>query len=315
MGLALGMRGTAVPSLRVALKGDGELLLEGDAFELLQTELRLPEIQTIVTSPTYWGKRQFTEDPREFGKEPLETYVERCTRLFSGLMDLLREDGSLFFVMQDSRMGSGISRTQHFSDEFFRKNPGWMRNGNSQHAQGNTSKVTASHPEISNASWCGIPFRIAAGLTDKGWVWRDLIIWDKPNPMPDKHRNRMRQSSEFIFHFTKGTAYKYHPEAVSIPGGSGRPRLMNQVWNDPVRPTPGHSATFPSSIVRRLVLATTDPEDWVLDPMMGSGTVFRVCRETNRKFVGCDLNSEFVESVAGLSAQRVLASGSPPPVN
>jgi site-specific DNA-methyltransferase (adenine-specific) len=271
------------------------LLFQGDAFDLLNNTSTLPPIQTIITSPTYWGKRQFTDDPREFGKEPMEVYTQRCVSLFRGLLDAMKNDGSLFFIMQDSRMGSGISRTQHFSEDFFNNNPGWKRNGNTKGAHGNTSKVTAHHDIISDTSWCGIPFRIANDLVDLGYIWRNYIIWEKPNPMPDKIVNRVRQTSEYIFHFVKNKKYKFHPEAISVPGKSGRLRPMNQVWNVTTKPKKAHSATFPPEIVDRLMMATTDEGDWILDPFMGSGTLLSVCQKRDRRFIGCDINSEFVE--------------------
>jgi DNA modification methylase len=269
-------------------------LYSGDVFECLKV-LPKDTIQTVITSPTYWGKRQFTDDEREFGKESLEQYVDRCVELFSKLLDIIKEDGSLFFVMQDSRMGSGISRTHHFSDKFFQENPGWKRNGNSKGMHGNTSKVTARHEIIQNTSWCGIPFRIANELVNKSYIWRDFIIWEKPNPFPDKIVNRTRQSAEYIFHFVKNRSYKYHPEAISVMGVSGRPRPMNQVWRESSNINDSHSATFSPIVVKRLLKATTDVGDWVFDPFMGSGTTLDICLKNERRFIGCDINPEFAE--------------------
>lgn len=281
--------------IQSVFRDERTVLFSGDSMDLLEKDVILPQIQTIITSPTYWGKRQFTDDEREFGKEPIEQYLNKCVELFSGLLNLIKEDGSLFFIMQDSRMGSGISRTQHFSDKFFKEHPDWKRNGNSKEADGNTSKVTAHHDIIKNTSWCGIPFRIANELVNRGYIWRDFIIWEKPNPMPDKIKNRVRQSSEYVFHFVKNKSYKYHPEAISIIGKSGKPRPMNQVWTEAPQSNHSHSATFSPTIVERLLKATTDEEDWVLDPFMGSGTLLKVCIKNKRRFVGCDLNPEFVE--------------------
>ncbi|MBI5347336.1 MAG: site-specific DNA-methyltransferase [Candidatus Aenigmarchaeota archaeon] len=280
-------------------------LYYGDVFECLEI---LPKntIQTIITSPTYWGKRQFTNDEREFGKESLEQYIHRCVSLFSNLLDLIKENGSLFFIMQDSRMGSGISRTQHFSDKFFREHPSWKRNGNSKEVHGNRSKVTAHHNIIKNTSWCGIPFKIANELVDKGYIWRDYIIWEKPNPMPDKIVNRVRQSAEYVFHFVKNKSYKYNPKEISVIGKSGRPRPMNQVWTEAPNPEVSHSATFSPVVVERLLKATTDIGDWVFDPFVGSGTLLKLCLKNDRRFIGCDINSEFTRV-----CKRIITSYQP----
>ncbi len=300
------MDGNTIPKLHLdeRWRDKNAILLLGDALDLLSNTVDLPPIQAVITSPTYWGKRQFTDDNREFGGESLEDYLKKCVRLFAGLLDVITDDGSLFFVMQDSRMGSGISRTQHFSDEFFQENPGWKRSGNSKDSHGNMSKVTARHDVIKNTSWCGLPFRIANELVDKGYIWRDYIIWEKPNPFPDKIVNRTRQSAEYIFHFVRNKSYKYHPEAISVPGKSGRPRPMNQVWVETPRARDEHSATFPPAVVERLVKATTDPGDWVMDPFMGSGTLLKVCLHDKRNFVGCDLNPEFVDLCKEIATHR-----------
>src|SRR5580658_10414109 len=81
---------------------DRVCLFSGDSLDLFSIRDLLPPVQSVITSPTYWGKRQFTDDVREFGRESLEDYIAKCVRLFSGLLDLIAEDGSLFVVMQDS---------------------------------------------------------------------------------------------------------------------------------------------------------------------------------------------------------------------
>ena len=87
-------------------------LYYGDVFDVLDV-LPTNQIQSVVTSPTYWGKRQFTNDKNEFGSEKLEDYIERNVKLFSKLLNIMKPGGSLFIVIQDSYMGSGISRAHH----------------------------------------------------------------------------------------------------------------------------------------------------------------------------------------------------------
>ncbi|MFW9778365.1 MAG: DNA-methyltransferase [Candidatus Heimdallarchaeota archaeon] len=259
----------------------------------------IPEnlVQCCITSPTYWGKRSFSSDQREFGSESLEKYIQRNVDIYSAILDKLREDGSLFFIMQDSYMGSGISRSHHnyWENNLF---PEFRRDGLDSRKQGNTSSVTARHKIIRNKSLCGIPFRIAVDLVMQRYIWRELIIWEKPNPMPENVKDRVRQSSEYILHFTKKGKYKFDPEPMMVPGKSGRLRMDDQVWIFAPEPKRGHTATFPSKIVKRLLLATTEPGDTVFDPFLGSGTMMDVCLETQRKFIGCDLNRSFVEEAA-----------------
>lgn len=271
-------------------------LFLGDAFECIDS---LPDgvIQCCITSPTYWGKRKFSSDPREFGSEILEMYIQRNVDLYAAILTKLRENGSLFYIMQDSYMGSGISRSHHnyWENNLF---PEFRRDGLDSTKQGNTSSVTARHKIIRNKSLVGIPFRIAIELVKQRYIWREMIIWEKPNPMPENVKDRVRQSAEYIFHFTKKGKYKFNPEPMMVLGKSGKLRMDDQVWVFAPEPKKGHTATFPSKIVRRLLLATTDPGDTVFEPFLGSGTMMDICLEEKRNFVGCDINKAFVEQAS-----------------
>ena len=285
-------------------------IYHGDALEVIEN-LPKDTIQAVITSPTYWGKRSFTNDEREFGSESLEDYVERNVNLYSGILKIMKKSGSLFIVIQDSFMGSGISRAHHNHWEH-NKDPSYIRAGLDSKRQGNTSAVTAHHPVIKNKSLCGIPYRIAIKLVDKGYIWRQQIIWEKPNPMPENVRDRVRQSAEYILHFTKSGRYKFNPKAVMIQGKSGKPRMDNQVWVAPTEPKEGHTATFPSKVITRLLLAVTDEGDTVFEPFLGSGTMLELCLKHDRKFIGCDINRDFalnaVEIIKSEMAQHKLQS-------
>jgi site-specific DNA-methyltransferase (adenine-specific) len=275
----------------------------GDVFECLE---HLPKntIQAVITSPTYWGKRRFTTDKREFGSEKLEDYIDKNVRLFSSLLDLMKVGGSIFVVIQDTYMGSGVSRSHHNHWEH-NKDPSYRRIGLDSEGQGNVSSVTAHHPVIKNKSLSGIPYRIALKLVDMGYVWRQQIIWEKPNPMPENIKDRVRQSAEYILHFTNNSRYKFYPKAMMIRTKDGKLRLDNQVWVASTEPKKGHTATFPRKIVERLLLGVTDKDDVVFDPFLGSGTMLNICIENQRKFIGCDINKKFVEE----SAKRVKSMG------
>lgn len=268
-------------------------LYVGDVFDCLQM---IPNniIQTVVTSPTYWGKRKFTKDDREFGSEKLEVYVDRNVKLYSTILDKIKDDGSLFIVIQDTYMGSGVSRS-HQNYWVGKDSKKFKRIGIDSNGQGNTSSVTAHHPIIKNKSLSGIPYRIALRLVDMGYIWREQIIWEKPNPMPENITDRTRQSSEFILHFVKNGKYKFNPEPYSVKTLEGKKRLDNQVWKYAPEPRDGHTATFPSKMVERLMLATSDEGDVVFDPFLGSGTMLNLALKHNRRFIGCDINSKFVE--------------------
>jgi site-specific DNA-methyltransferase (cytosine-N4-specific) len=277
----------------------------GDALECLR-EIPNNIIQAVITSPTYWGKRRFTKDSREFGSEKLESYIDRNVTLYSNILEKMKDDGSLFVVIQDTYMGSGVSRSHHNHWEH-NKDQSYRRVGLDSQGQGNTSSVTAHHPVIKNKSLSAIPYRIAIKLVDAGYIWRQQIIWEKPNPMPENIRDRVRQSAEYILHFTKRGNYKFNRDFFMVRGESGRLRMDNQVWVAAPEPAQGHTATFPSRIVRRLLLAVTDTGDLVFEPFLGSGKMMRLCIQNHRKFIGCDINKDFVKSAVNLIPKKIMA--------
>ena len=275
-------------------------LYVGDSLALLQ-QLSSDEVQATITSPTYWGKRQFTDDPNEFGTESLEDYVARNVDLYSGLLDRMKPGGSLFVVIQDSYMGSGVSRAHH---NHWISGDQYKRNGIDSVKQGNTTSVTAGHKRIKNKSLCGIPYRIALELVERGFIWRQQLIWHKPNPMPENVHDRAWQSAEYVLHFTNQGKYKFNRDAFSVIGVSGKPRLPSQVIDATTEPKSGHSATFPTKLVERLLLTVTDYGDTVFEPFLGSGTMMDLSIKHGRNFIGCDICEEFVEE----AANRLLES-------
>ncbi len=271
-------------------------LFHGDVFQVLN-ELPDGEIQAVITSPTYWGKRQFTDDDCEFGSESMEDYVNRNVNLYSTLLSKMKQGGSIFVVIQDSYMGSGVSRSHH--NHWISGNE-YKRKGIDSERQGNTSSVTASHKIIKNKSLCGLPYRIALALVDMGYIWRQQIIWEKPNPMPENVKDRAWQSVEYILHFTNFGKYKFNKRPFLVNGINGKLRLPSQVLVAPPEPKVGHSATFPKKVVERLLLSVTDEKDLVFEPFIGSGTMLELCLQHNRRFIGCDICEKFVDNSVGI---------------
>ena len=291
------MSGIVNESVSVVHESNGVLLYHGNVFDVLE-HLPKNEIQAVITSPTYWGKRQFTDDPNEIGTESLETYVDRNINLYARLLSLMKQGGSLFIVIQDSYMGSGVSRAHH---NHWVSGNGYKRNGIDSAKQGNTTSVTANHATIKNKSLCGLPYRIAIALVDMGFIWRQQLIWEKPNPMPENVKDRAWQSAEYILHFTNHAKYKFNSEQFSVQGMNGNSRLPPQVITCRTQPKRNHSATFPPSLVKKLLLSVTDINDLVFEPFLGSGTMMDLSLQTQRRFIGCDICEDFVRS----SAERV----------
>ncbi len=129
--------------------------------------------------------------------------------------------------------------------------------------------------------------------------------------MPESVKDRPTRSHEYVFLLSKSERYFYDPDSVAE--GNGRNRRT--VWSIPTEPFPGaHFATFPPALVEPCILAGSAPDDWVLDPFFGSGTVGVVCDRFNRKYVGIEANPEYVQLALDRLAtiQRSLFGTSPP---
>lgn len=173
----------------------------------------------------------------------------------------------------------------------------------------------------------GMPWRVALDLQSRGWILRSCIIWHKPNPMPESVTDRPTNSHEYVFLMAKSDRYYFDSAAIAepavesrsgnlkrkpasergIPGTStnhqagsvpweGNTRNTRTVWTIPTQPFAGaHFATFPEALVARCILASTKPGDVVMDCFMGSGTVAKVATDLGREFIGCEINSAYLE--------------------
>ena len=129
-------------------------------------------------------------------------------------------------------------------------------------------------------------------MQDDGWYLRADIIWNKPNAMPESVKDRPTRSHEYLFMFTKSERYYYDRNAILEENGRNR----RSVWNVSTEPFSGaHFATFPQSLVEPCIKASTRPGDYVLDPFFGSGTTGLAAEMQDRKYVGIELHSEYVD--------------------
>lgn len=188
----------------------------------------------------------------------------------------MREDGTLWLNIGDSYTSGG--RTWRASDK---KNPIRAMN------------VRPPTPEgLKPKDLIGVPWLLAFALQKEGWYLRADIIWNKPNCQPESVKDRPTRSHEYLFLFSKNEHYKYHPGAVRGPNG----RNIRTVWDVHTKPyAEAHFATFPSSLVEPCINLSTDPQDLVLDPFIGSGTTGLVALRQNRRFVGIELNPSYLQ--------------------
>jgi site-specific DNA-methyltransferase (adenine-specific) len=156
-------------------------------------------------------------------------------------------------------------------------------------------------PGLKDKDLLGIPWRLAFALQDEGWYLRSDIIWNKPNAMPESVKDRPTRAHEYLFMLTKSDKYSYYGDEVKELGESGLTRNRRSVWNINTAASVGaHIASFPPALVEPCVLASTRAGDTVFDPFFGCGTVGLVARKYGRRYLGVELNPEYVAAAMAL---------------
>jgi site-specific DNA-methyltransferase (cytosine-N4-specific) len=264
---------------QVAYEGNGGRIIVGDALMTLQ-DFPSEVFRCCVTSPPYWGLRDYGI-PYQIGAEvKLEHYIANLRKIFREVRRTLTQDGTLWLNIGDSYTSGG--RTWRGTD---RKNP---------------ARAMTYRPETPDGlkpkDLIGIPWRVAFDLQADGWYLRSEMIWYKPNCQPESVKDRPTRAHEHVFLFSKAEKYYYNYEAAK-ESSNGGPQLRNRrsVWAINTEMYPGaHFATFPPKLVEPCLLAGSAPGDCVLDPFFGSGTVGEVCIRLGRRFVGIELKEEYV---------------------
>lgn len=265
---------------------DDSLIIESDAVLALQ-KLPSESVQCIVTSPPYWGLRDYGIDGQIGLEQQLQQYINKLVAVFSEAKRVLKKDGILWL-----NIGDGYTSGNRGYRAPDKKNPA------------RAMSVRPNTPDgLKAKDLLGIPWRLAFALQADGWYLRSDIIWNKPNAMPESVKDRPTRSHEYVFMLTKSEKYYYDNTSIKENG-----RNKRTVWNVNTMPfAEAHFATFPTALIDPCILAATRKNDYVLDPFFGSGTVGVVCQEHNRKFVGIELNNEYVKI-----AQKRLNSTSLP---
>ena len=261
-------------------------IFEGDALAVLE-QLPSESVQCIVTSPPYWGLRDYDTE-EQVGLEPtLPQFINTLCSIFREARRVLRQDGILWL---------------NIGDGYTSGNRRWRAPDKKNHAR--AMDVRPDTPEgLKPKDLMGIPWHLALALQNDGWYLRADIIWNKPNAMPESVKDRPTRAHEYLFMLTKSERYYYDREAVIEPNG----RNLRSVWNLHTKGFPGaHFATFPPKLVEPCIQASTRPGDFVLDPFFGSGTVGLVAQELNRQFVGIELNPAYVT----MAADRLIGGNS-----
>lgn len=267
------------------------MILFGDCRESLKRLSRDGiSVQMCVTSPPYFGLRDYGHDGQMGRESTPEEYISSMVDVFRHVKHILKEDGVL-----------------------------WLNIGDSYSTSNNGTRKAKD--------LIGIPWMLAFALRDDGWYLRQDIIWNKPNPMPESVTDRCAKAHEYIFMLSKSNKYFFDHEAIMEPvaestiarlqqktlpqqAGSNRvpgktngnmkavgrtdKRNRRSVWTVNTKPYKGaHFATFPPALIEPCILAGSRENDVVLDPFIGSGTTAEVCIIHNRNYIGCELNPDY----------------------
>lgn len=249
-------------------------LITGDSADVLKA---IPNgvVQTCITSPPYWSLRDYGIRG-QIGLEPsLQDYLESLVAVFKQVHRVLKDDGTLWLNIGDTYTSGG--RTWRAPDK---KNP---------------IRAMAFRPPTPDGlkpkDLIGAPWRLALALQDAGWYLRSDVIWYKPNCQPESVKDRPTRSHEYLFLLSKSERYFYNDKAVRGPNQ----RNLRTVWEIKTEGFSGaHFATFPRELVRWCLALTSRSHDLVLDPFLGSGTAAEVAMKMGRRFVGVELNPEYV---------------------
>jgi site-specific DNA-methyltransferase (adenine-specific) len=271
------MKRKAIPSLPRDTLTDS-IIFEGDALRVLSL-IPSESVQCVVTSPPYWGLRDYGIEGQIGLEETLPQFINRLVGVFADVRRVLAPGGCLWI-----NIGDGYTSGNRGYRAPDKKNPA------------RAMSVRPDTPEgLKPKDLMGIPWRLAFALQDDGWYLRTDIIWNKPNAMPESVKDRPTRSHEYLFMFSKSERYHYDYEQMREPTASGAMRARRSVWSINTQPNDiAHYAVFPPALIEPCIQATSRPGDFVLDPFFGSGTVGLVCQKLERRFVGIELNPGYV---------------------
>tara|TARA_B100000424_G_scaffold3747_1_gene2781 strand:+ start:235 stop:1146 length:912 start_codon:yes stop_codon:yes gene_type:complete len=287
----------------------------GDVRETLPN-LWQYKAQMCVTSPPYYGLRDYGGEENQVGQEETpEEYINNMVDIFRLVRDNLMDDGTLWLNIGDSYYNYRPGKGQSYPKQSVSKTK--------QDLPDKCNKRGNKLEGLKEKDLIGIPWMLAFALRQDGWYLRQDIIWHKPNPMPESVRDRCTKSHEYIFLFSKSKKYfydneaikedakdwgvrnrvngKYHNKGTGLQPHTGLTKSYpkknkRSVWSVTNKPYKGaHFAVFPPDLISPCILAGSRVGDLVLDPFMGSGTTAMVSKQLGRDYLGCELHSDYSE--------------------
>jgi len=310
------------------------IILQGDCIEKLK-ELEENSINMCMTSPPYWALRDYGVDKQLGLEPTFEEYITKLCNVFDEVKRILRDDGTCWVVIGDTYMGnssySEAGRQGYGNDKIGMINKEKWQDPKYK-AAGNSRLRAREHIKSGNVrskSLCQIPFRFAIEMVNRGWILRNTIIWHKESCMPSSVKDRFTVDFEYVFFFSKNKSYYFETQLEPIQDsskkrgeygwhgkevegiGRNQPRATDKmgdrwcnskgrnkrtVWT--INPKPfkeSHFAVYPEELCETPIKAGCIKNGIVLDPFFGAGTTGLVALKQNKKFIGIELNKEYIK--------------------
>lgn len=278
----------------------------GDSLEVLQT-LDSESIDCCVTSPPYWGLRDYGDEGQLGLETTFEEYINKLCNIFDEVKRVLKLEGTCWVNIGDSYAGSP-SGNPVYKD--------WQTGGIKDASENYRADLPKNYESIKSKSLCLIPQRFAIEMTNRGWICRNEIIWHKPSCMPSSAKDRFTVDFEYLFFFVKNQNYYFEqqfedfvsPQSEILrqysngfkntqyatnknySGGVGygeNGRNKRCVWSINTKPSSDpHFAAYPEELIYTPIVAGCPVGGIVLDPFVGTGTTCRVAKDNNRNIIG-----------------------------
>lgn len=288
-------------------------IIQGEALEVLKS-MDSESINCIVTSPPYWGLRNYNNDLQLGMESTFEEYILKLCNIFDEIKRVLKNDGTCFVNLGDTYSGTGNKKDW--------KDP--------KYKDGRNGQVIAvnNKTSVQNKSLCCIPDRFKIEMVTRGWICRNELIWHKKNAMPSSAKDRFTVDYEKVFFFVKSKKYYFDTQYEELQGnhkdrlrqkrtgnktqkyssinnsthsgGVGYSengmRVKRCVWAINTKPLKdAHFASYPTELIEPMIKAGCPIGGVVLDPFIGSGTTALVSTSQNKKCIGIELNPEYIE--------------------
>ena len=280
-------------------------VMTGDCRDSLDT-LEPNSVDCCVTSPPYFGLREYDTDFQVGIEATVQEYVDSLCDILDKVKRILKDEGTLWL-----NIGDGYCNTNGYQ----RSNKGWDRQSRDGAKANDRDLSDLLNEGYKVKDVLGVPWKVAFELQRRGWYLRQDIVWSKPNPMPENVFDRCTKSHEFIFLLSKSKKYYFDLQSIKVEttdgGGKKNPR---SVWSVPVTRYKGaHFATYPPELIEPCIIAGCPPGGTVLDPFGGSGTTAGVAIKNDRQCILMEANPEYtslidqrITEIAGLKVNPLF---------